>query len=78
MGVLGLIWAIAGPAARSFGEYLLIVPAAFWAVLALWGFLEYEFAWPGILVPKGLRGTPGMRSVVRTRRHARDGPPEWK
>lgn len=32
-----------------------------------WRVLERDFAWPGVLVPKEVRGTPGMREVRRQR-----------
>jgi hypothetical protein len=62
-----LVWAVAGPATRSGHAEFLLVFILVQSVFAVWAWLEYEIAWPGVLVRRGLRGTPGMRSVRKHR-----------
>jgi len=46
-------------------------PCGVTAVCALWIVVERELAFPGVLVPAGARGTPGMSRVRRERREDR-------
>lgn len=50
--------------------HLLLGFLASTAVLCLWFWSEFELAWPGVLVPRGVRRTPGMRQVRRTSRRS--------
>jgi hypothetical protein len=59
---------VIGPGREDVQNFLLIGLLAWVGSFGLWRLLERDFAWPGILIPKDVKGTPGMRQVRRQRR----------
>ena len=59
-----------GPGSETLQNYLLIGLLVWVGLFGLWRLLERDFAWPGFLVPRDAKGTPGMREV---RRHRSEG-----
>ncbi|WP_277213814.1 hypothetical protein [Isoptericola croceus] len=65
--VIGGLWLIVmgllGARYADYGPWIWVVPGAAIAVLIFWGWIEQEFAWPGLLVDPASRGTPGRRKL---------------
>ena len=59
---------LADPYDVEFRDWLLIWTLSCSVVFGVWVWIERDFAWPGVLVPKDVKGTPGMRKVRRQRR----------
>lgn len=58
---------VVGSASERLQNYLLIGLLVWVGIFGSWRFLERDFAWPGVLVPRDAQGTPGMREVRRNR-----------
>jgi hypothetical protein len=58
---------LANPYDAKLRDWLLILTLLYSVVFGAWMWIEREFAWPGFLVAKEVKGTPGMRAVRRIR-----------
>lgn len=59
---------LADPYDTEFRDWLLIWTLLYSVAFGVWVWVEREFAWPGVLVAKDVKGTPGMRAVRKVHR----------
>lgn len=62
-----LLWAVLAPYSRELHAPFLLLYLGILALVGVWSWTEYELAWPGLFIPRGLRGTPGMRTARQDR-----------
>lgn len=62
-----LLWAVFAPYSRELHGPFLLLYLGIIALVGVWSWTEYEWAWPGLFIPRGLRGTPGMRTARQGR-----------
>jgi hypothetical protein len=68
-----LLLGLANPYDAEFRDWLLIWMLSYSIFFGTWVWIEREFAWPGFLVARDVKGTPGMREMRRIRSR-RDSP----